>query len=254
MSRIVCITGATSGIGRACAERYAQAGDDLIITGRRAERLQQLKQQLQDQHGVRVHALHLDVRDRASVENAFQGLPVEWQAVDVLINNAGLALGLQPLHEGNPDDWDVMVDTNIKGLLYVTRALAPGMIGRRRGHVVNIGSTAAKDTYPNGNVYCATKRAVEALSEAMRIDFLPYGIKVTAVHPGAVKTEFSIVRFKGDTHRAAQVYQGFQPLTPADVAEVIFYCTSLPPHVCINDLVLTPTAQANAHFIHKQSG
>jgi 3-hydroxy acid dehydrogenase/malonic semialdehyde reductase len=193
----------------------------------------------------------MDVRHREEVEQALQGLPESWQQVDILINNAGLALGFTPLHEGDPADWDTMIDTNIKGLLYATRIIAPGMINRCKGHIVNIGSTAAKDTYPNGNVYCATKRAVEALSEAMRMDFLPYGIKVTAVHPGAVETEFSVVRFKGDMQRAAQVYQGFQPLTAADVADVIFYCTSLPPHVCINDLVLTPTAQANAHFIHK---
>jgi len=251
MSRIVCITGATSGIGQACAARYAEAGDKLIITGRRADRLQQLQAEWQERYGIQVLALPVDMRHREQVERAFQDLPEDWRQVDILINNAGLALGLTPLHEGDPADWDTMIDTNIKGLLYATRVVAPGMISRRKGHIVNIGSTAAKDTYPNGNVYCATKRAVEALSEAMRIDFLPYGIKVTAVHPGAVETEFSVVRFKGDTRRAAQVYQGFQPLTADDVAEVIFYCTSLPPHVCINDLVLTPTAQANAHFIHK---
>ncbi|MCL6523359.1 MAG: SDR family oxidoreductase [Thermoflavifilum sp.] len=251
MSRIACITGATSGIGKACAERYAQAGYDLIITGRRVDRLQQLQTAFQTRYGINVMPLHLDVRHRQEVEQAFQLLPTQWQQVDILINNAGLALGLSPLQDGDPSDWDTMIDTNVKGLLYVTRVISPSMIARRQGHIVNIGSTAAKDTYPNGNVYCATKRAVEALSEAMRIDFLPYGIKVTAIHPGAVETEFSVVRFKGDEQRAAQVYQGFQPLTPADVAEVIFYCTSLPAHVCINDLVLTPTAQANAHLIYK---
>ncbi|MBX5438077.1 MAG: SDR family oxidoreductase [Thermoflavifilum sp.] len=253
MASIVCITGASSGIGEACAYRFAAAGFDLILTGRRIERLQHLQQQLESRHGVRVHALELDVRSREAVEAAFRALPAEWQAIAVLINNAGLALGLQPIQDGNPEDWDVMIDTNIKGLLYVTKAVVPGMIARGKGHIINIGSTAAKDTYPAGNVYCATKRAVEALSEGMRIDLLPYGIKVTAVHPGAVETEFSLVRFKGDAQRARKVYEGFQPLTAGDVAEVIYYCASLPAHVCINDLVITPTAQANAHFIHKLS-
>lgn len=249
--KIALITGATAGFGEACALTFAAAGYHLIITGRRKERLQELQQQLEKTHNIHVKPLAFDVRDRAAVNEALGSLDESWQQVDVLVNNAGLALDLSPVDEGNPDDWDTMLDTNVKGLLYVSKAVIPWMKARKQGQIVNIGSTAAKTVYAKGNVYCASKAAVDALTQGMRIDLLPYNIKVTAVHPGAAETEFSLVRFKGDEARAKDVYKGFTPLSAKDVADVVFYCCSLPPHVCINDLVLTPTAQANAYYIHR---
>jgi 3-hydroxy acid dehydrogenase / malonic semialdehyde reductase len=249
--KIALITGATAGFGEACAERFAKEGYHLVITGRRAERLQEVQQQLEQQYKVRVKTLVFDVRDKAAVETALSSLEEEWRAIDVLVNNAGLALDLSTIDEGNTEDWDTMMDTNVKGLLYVSRTVIPWMRDRQKGHIVNIGSTAAKTVYAKGNVYCASKAAVDALSQGMRIDLLPYNIKVTAVHPGAAETEFSLVRFKGDASRAKDVYKGFTPLSGKDVADVVFYCCSLPPHVCINDLVVTPTAQANAYYIHR---
>ncbi|RPE09844.1 SDR family NAD(P)-dependent oxidoreductase [Chitinophaga lutea] len=249
--KIALITGATAGFGEACAARFAKEGYDLIITGRRAERLAELKQQLQEQYAVQVTTLAFDVRSREACTTALGSLSAEWQAVDVLVNNAGLALDLSTIDEGNPDDWDTMLDTNVKGLLYVSRIVMPWMKARKKGHIVNIGSTAAKTVYAKGNVYCASKAAVDALSQGMRIDLLPYNIKVTAVHPGAAETEFSLVRFKGDADRAKDVYKGFTPLSGEDVADVVYYCCALPAHVCINDLVVTPTAQANAYYIHR---
>ncbi|WP_119078606.1 SDR family NAD(P)-dependent oxidoreductase [Chitinophaga alhagiae] len=249
--KIALITGATAGFGEACAERFAREGYHLIITGRRQERLQQLQQRLQEQYKVKAHTLAFDVRSKAACEAALGSLPAEWQAINVLVNNAGLALDLSPIDEGNTDDWDTMLDTNVKGLLYVSRIVMPWMKARRQGHIINIGSTAAKTVYAKGNVYCASKAAVDALSQGMRIDLLPYNIKVTAVHPGAAETEFSLVRFKGDEGKAKDVYKGFTPLSGQDVADVVYYCCSLPPHVCINDLVITPTAQANAYYIHR---
>ena len=249
--KIALITGATAGFGEACAERFAKEGYHLVITGRRAERLQEVQQQLEQQYKVRVKTLVFDVRDKAAVETALGSLEEEWRAIDVLVNNAGLALDLSTIDEGNTEDWDTMLDTNVKGLLYVSRTVIPWMRDRQKGHIVNIGSTAAKTVYAKGNVYCASKAAVDALSQGMRIDLLPYNIKVTAVHPGAAETEFSLVRFKGDASRAKDVYKGFTPLSGKDVADVVFYCCSLPPHVCINDLVVTPTAQANAYYIHR---
>lgn len=249
--KIALITGATAGFGEACAERFAKEGYRLIITGRRQERLQQLQQRLQQQYNVEVQVLVFDVRSKAACEAALHSLPAAWQAIDVLVNNAGLALDLSPIDEGNTEDWDTMLDTNVKGLLYVSRIVMPWMKARRQGHIVNIGSTAAKTVYAKGNVYCASKAAVDALSQGMRIDLLPYNIKVTAVHPGAAETEFSLVRFKGDAGKAKDVYKGFTPLSGQDVADVVYYCCSLPPHVCINDLVVTPTAQANAYYIHR---
>lgn len=249
--KIALITGATAGFGEACAERFAKEGYHLVITGRRAERLQEVQQQLEQQYKVRVKTLVFDVRDKAAVETALGSLEEEWRAIDVLVNNAGLALDLSTIDEGNTEDWDTMLDTNVKGLLYVSRTVIPWMRLRQKGHIVNIGSTAAKTVYAKGNVYCASKAAVDALSQGMRIDLLPYNIKVTAVHPGAAETEFSLVRFKGDASRAKDVYKGFTPLSGKDVADVVFYCCSLPPHVCINDLVVTPTAQANAYYIHR---
>ncbi|SIO17756.1 SDR family NAD(P)-dependent oxidoreductase [Chitinophaga niabensis] len=249
--KIALITGATAGFGEACAERFAKEGYHLVITGRRAERLQEVQQQLEQQYKVKVKTLVFDVRDKAAVETALGSLEDAWRAIDVLVNNAGLALDLSTIDEGNTEDWDTMLDTNVKGLLYVSRTVIPWMRDRRKGHIVNIGSTAAKTVYAKGNVYCASKAAVDALSQGMRIDLLPYNIKVTAVHPGAAETEFSLVRFKGDASRAKDVYKGFTPLSGKDVADVVFYCCSLPPHVCINDLVVTPTAQANAYYIHR---
>lgn len=249
--KIALITGATAGFGEACAERFAKEGYHLVITGRRAERLQEVQQQLEQQYKVKVKILVFDVRDKVAVATALGSLEEEWRAIDVLVNNAGLALDLSTIDEGNTEDWDTMLDTNVKGLLYVSRTVIPWMRERLKGHIVNIGSTAAKTVYAKGNVYCASKAAVDALSQGMRIDLLPYNIKVTAVHPGAAETEFSLVRFKGDVSRAKDVYKGFTPLSGKDVADVVFYCCSLPPHVCINDLVVTPTAQANAYYIHR---
>lgn len=249
--KIALITGATAGFGEACATRFAKEGYDLLITGRRAERLDALKTQIEKEYGVQVRALAFDVRSREAVESALNSLEDSWKTIDVLVNNAGLALDLSPIDEGNTEDWDTMIDTNVKGLLYVSRAVMPWMKKRKQGQIVNIGSTAAKTVYAKGNVYCASKAAVDAISQGMRIDLLPYNIKVTAVHPGAAETEFSLVRFKGDENRAKDVYKGFTPLSAADVADVVYYCCSLPPHVCINDLVLTPTAQANAYYIQR---
>ncbi|WP_126247666.1 SDR family NAD(P)-dependent oxidoreductase [Chitinophaga rhizosphaerae] len=245
------ITGATAGFGEACAERFAREGYRLIVTGRRQERLAALQQQLEESFGTEVMPLQFDVRSRDAVTAALESLPDNWRQIDVLVNNAGLALDLSTIDEGNVDDWETMIDTNVKGLLYVSRTVIPWMKERKSGHIINIGSTAAKIVYAKGNVYCATKAAVDALSQGMRIDLLPFGIKVTAVHPGAAETEFSLVRFKGDESRAKDVYTGFQPLKAEDVAAVVWYCASLPAHVCINDLVVTATAQANAYYTFK---
>jgi len=251
MNKITLITGATSGIGKACAIRFAQHHHDLILTGRRAERLQQLSAELEKEYGIRSVALAFDIRKRQAVEEAISSLPDEWKNIEILVNNAGLAAGLNTVQEGLIDDWERMIDTNVKGLLYMSRAVLPLMISNKKGHVINIGSIAGKEVYPNGNVYCATKFAVDALSKGMRIDTVKQGIKVTQIAPGAVETEFSNVRFHGDDERAKTVYQGYDPLRPEDVAEVVYYATSLPKHVNINDLVLMPTAQASAVVMHK---
>ncbi|MHB1921637.1 MAG: SDR family NAD(P)-dependent oxidoreductase [Chitinophagaceae bacterium] len=249
--RIILITGASSGIGKACARIFAANGYDLILTARRKEKLIALQQELENKNLVRVLPLELDVRDQEAVKRTIDQLSPSWKCIDILINNAGLALGLSTIDEGNLQDWDTMIDTNVKGLLYMSRAVLPLMKTQGHGHVFNIGSTAAKDVYPKGNIYCATKHAVDALTKAMRIDLLPFNIKVTAIHPGAVETEFSQVRFKGDEQKAAQVYQGFTPLLPQDIAHILFFCATLPAHVCINDLVVTPTRQANSHYLFK---
>ncbi len=246
MQKTILITGATSGIGEAAAVKFAQSSDRLILTGRRKERLDELASHLADTYGTEVLALSFDVRDRAAVDKNLASLPGNWNQIDILINNAGLAVGLAHLDEGEPDDWDRMVDTNVKGLLYVTRAIAPMMVRRGTGHIINIASIAGKEVYENGAVYCATKHAVDALSRGMRLDFVKHGIKVTNIAPGLVETEFSIVRFKGNKERASAVYSGLEPLTGDDIAEVIHYCASLPAHVCINDVVITPVAQANS--------
>ncbi len=251
MAQIALITGATAGIGEACAQVFAQHNYNLIITGRRAERLETLAKELKTQFEIDVLTLTLDVRSKADVESQLSALPKAWKEVDVLINNAGLSQGLDPIHRGDTNDWDTMIDTNIKGLLYVTKVVSNWMVKRQAGHIVNLGSIAAKETYPNGNVYCATKHAVDSLNQAMRIDLLPYNIKVTGIHPGAVETEFSEVRFKGDTERAKKVYQGFEPLVAKDVADTIWFVVSRPAHVNINDLVIMPTAQASVLNIKK---
>ena len=252
MNKIALITGATSGIGRAVADIFAENKYNLIVTGRRSERLQELKAALERQHGTSVLALCFDVRDNDEVVRNIESLPVEWRNIDVLVNNAGLAVGLNHIQDGVLDDWERMIDTNIKGLLYVTRAVSPLMIARNSGHIVNICSIAGKEVYENGNVYCATKHAVDALSKAMRIDMLGHNIKVTNVCPGAVETEFSIVRFKGDTQRAAGTYKGIEPLTGRDIAECIYFAVSLPKHVCINDMMIMPTAQADSRTFNRK--
>lgn len=252
MSKIVLITGATAGIGEACAGLFAAQNYDLILAGRREDRLAQLASDLTGKYGVRVITVRLDVRNKAEVQEKLEGLPDGWKEVDVLVNNAGLSLGLDPIHEGSTDDWDVMVDTNVKGLLYVTKVVSNWMVARKSGHIVNLGSIAGKETYPNGNVYCATKHAVDSLNKAMRIDLLPHHIKVTGIHPGAVETEFSEVRFKGDLDRAKKVYEGFDPLMAADIADAIWYAVSRPAHVNINDMVIMPSAQASSgHLLRK---
>src|SRR2546423_4259159 len=253
MSKIALITGATSGFGKACAEKFATHGYDLIITGRREDRLEILQKQLQQHYNMAALPLAFDVQDRSAVFSAVEHLDEEWKQIDVLINNAGLALGRDYFEEASLDDWETMIDTNLKGLLYVSRAVLPFMIGRKNAQIINIGSTAAKEVYEKGNLYCASKHAVDAVSQSMRVDLLRHGIKVTAIHPGAAETEFSLVRFKGNTELASSVYTGFQPLKAEDIAEVAYYCTTLPAHVCINELVLTSTAQANSFYFHRST-
>jgi len=246
MRKTVLITGATSGIGEAVAVKFAESSDKLIITGRRKERLDELEAHLKSTFGTEVLSLCFDVRERTEVEKYLGELPGDWRQIDILVNNAGLAAGLSHIDQGDIDDWDRMIDTNVKGLLYVTRVVAPIMVSRGTGHIFNIASIAGKEIYENGAVYCASKHAVDALSRGMRIDLLKHGIKVTNIAPGMVETEFSLVRFKGDSDRAAGVYSGLEPLTGEDIAGVIHYCANLPDHVCISDLVITPKAQANA--------
>jgi len=252
MSKIALITGATSGIGEACAHVFAREGYNLVLTGRRLERLEKLANHLNKKYDVEIAIASFDVRDRAQVTENLAGIPAQWKNVDVLINNAGLSQGLDPIQNGNIDDWETMIDTNVKGLLYVSRIVSNWMIENGKGHIINLGSIAGKEVYLNGNVYCATKHAVDALNKGMRIDLLPHGIKVTAIHPGAVETEFSEVRFKGDKERAKKVYDGFEPLVAADIAETIWFVASRPPHVNINDLVIMPTAQATAGNIFRK--
>ncbi|HEV3324866.1 MAG TPA: SDR family NAD(P)-dependent oxidoreductase [Puia sp.] len=273
MNRTIFITGATSGFGEACARKFAAAGDHLILTGRRKDRLDALKNELEGRipaaaptatattpmaatpaaaaPAIRVHSLVFDVQDRTAVDAAVASLPEAWRKVDILINNAGLALGRDFFDEASMEDWETMIDTNVKGLLYVSKAVLPLMIPTGNGHVINLGSVAGKEVYEKGNVYCGSKFAVDAISKSMRIDLLRHGIKVTAIHPGAAETEFSKVRFKGDESQAKKIYDGYTPLHAEDVADAIFYCASLPPHVCINDLVITCKAQADAIYFYK---
>ncbi|WP_294141366.1 SDR family NAD(P)-dependent oxidoreductase [uncultured Sanguibacteroides sp.] len=251
MNKIALITGATSGIGKATAIKLAEADFDLIITGRRGDRLHTLENELQKK-GVQVIALHFDVRNQAEVKQAISSLPEAWKNIDVLVNNAGLAVGTSPIQDGLVEDWERMIDTNVKGLLYVTREVAPLMIKNQKGHIVNLASIAGKEVYPGGNVYCATKHAVDALSRAMRTDMLKYNIKVTNIAPGMVETEFSIVRYKGDEKAAQNVYNGMTPLTGEDIAETIVFAVTRPAHVCLNDILIMPTAQANSRDVNRK--
>lgn len=252
MNKITLITGATSGIGRSCATIFAKNKHDLIIAGRRKNRLDIISEELKSKYNIKVLTLSFDIRNNEEVKNAISSLLSEWKNIEILINNAGLAVGLSTLQDGDIDDWERMIDTNVKGLLYMSRAVLPLLADRNSGHVINIGSIAGKEVYPNGNVYCATKHAVDALTKAMRIDLVKHGIKVTQVAPGAIETEFSIVRFKGDEAKANSIYQGYKPLLPDDVANVVYYTTTLPAHVNINDLVIMPTAQASATVFNKK--
>ncbi|WP_299704035.1 SDR family NAD(P)-dependent oxidoreductase [uncultured Pontibacter sp.] len=249
MARIALVTGATSGIGRATAMALANLGFHIIATGRRTDRLRELQQEITE---VPVLTLQFDVRDRATVNEAISSLPDEWKNVEVLVNNAGNAHGLAPVQHGDVDDWDAMLDINVKGLLYVTHAVLPLMMARKKGYIINIGSIAGKEVYANGNVYCASKFAVDAISKGMRIDLIQEGIRVSEVNPGLVETEFSEVRFKGDKERAAGVYQGYQPLRAEDIAELIAFMVTRPAHVNLAEVLILPTAQASATVLHKQ--
>jgi 3-hydroxy acid dehydrogenase/malonic semialdehyde reductase len=251
MTKTILVTGATSGFGKAIAEKFAAAKWNCIITGRRKEKLEEVAAALVAEHDVKVLPLVFDVQDRVAVFNAIENISTEWQNIDVLVNNAGLALGRDSFDTANIDDWETMMQTNVNGLLYVTKAVLPYMIAKHNGHIINMGSVAAKEIYQFGNGYCGSKAAVDALSHSMRIDLLAHKIKVTAIHPGAAETEFAMVRFKGDVTKAKQTYAGFTPLTAQDIADTIFYCANLPEHVCINDLTITCTAQADAIYIHK---
>jgi len=251
MNKIILVTGATSGFGKAIAEKFASQKWNCIITGRRAEKLHSFADELRNKYQARVLSLVFDVQNKDEVFQHLRNLPKEWQEIDVLVNNAGLALGRDSFEDGNMEDWDTMIDTNVKGLLYVTKAVLPFMTDRKQGHIINIGSIAGKEIYEKGNVYCASKYAVDAISKSLRIDLLPYKIKVTAIQPGAAETEFAIVRFKGDEDKASQTYTGFTPLFAEDIADIAWYCAGLPPHVCINDLVVTCTAQANTVYFYK---
>jgi 3-hydroxy acid dehydrogenase / malonic semialdehyde reductase len=248
----ILITGATSGIGAACARAFAAAGARLILVARRAERLRTLAEELGERHGTECHTLTLDVREVGVVTHMLTELPAEWSGVEVLVNNAGLARGLEPLPEGDVRDWEEMIDTNVRGVLAVTRAVVPGMVERGRGHVVNIGSTAGHEVYPGGVVYCATKHALGAITRGLRMDLLGTGVRVSAVDPGMVETEFSVVRFHGDQERADRVYAGLTPLSPDDVADAVLWVTTRPPHVNIDEIIVKPTDQASSTQVHRR--
>jgi len=250
--KLIFITGASSGIGRAAARAFAAEGARLLLCARRMERLNALEQEIKKSDtSIKVHSFQLDVRDRDAVGKTIDALPPEWREIDILLNNAGLSRGLDKLPEGSPEDWDEMIDTNVKGLLYITRAVVPGMMARRRGHIINIGSIAGHEVYPKGNVYCASKFAVDALTKGLRLDLVDTPLRVTAIDPGLVETEFSEVRFHGDTERAKTVYKGLEPLHPEDIAETIVWCASRPAHVQIADVVIFPTNQASATVVHR---
>jgi 3-hydroxy acid dehydrogenase/malonic semialdehyde reductase len=250
MSKIILITGASSGFGKATATKFAAGGWNLILTARRKEKLDELAKALEANYGIKTLCLIFDVQDKKAVFENLQNLPTEWQAINILVNNAGLALGRDSFENANLEDWETMIDTNVKGLLYASKAVLPMLI-KEKGHIINIGSTAGKEVYKDGNVYCASKHAVDAISKAQRIDLLPYQIKVTAIHPGAADTEFSVVRFKGDAEKANAVYNGYTPLMAEDIADTVWYVANTPAHVCINDLVITCVAQANSMYLQK---
>src|SRR5664280_2903852 len=253
MNKTIMITGATTGFGKATALKFAENGFNIIITGRRKELLDELEKELQTVGNIKTLSLNFDVRKKDEVESVIGNLPEEWKKIDILVNNAGLAVGLSHIQDGDTDDWDRMIDTNVKGLLYVTRAVAPLMVARNKGHIFNIGSIAGIETYENGNVYCASKFAVGALSKSMRIDMLKNNIRVTLIAPGMADTEFSLVRFKGDEQKAKSVYKGIDALTAENIADAIYYCATLPAHVCINELEITPTQQASVnHNVRKE--
>jgi 3-hydroxy acid dehydrogenase/malonic semialdehyde reductase len=254
MSKIALITGATSGIGEATAHLFAQQGYQLILLARRADRLEKIAHHLEDKYAIATQQIIADVRNNEELINKLENLSQDWKKVDVLVNNAGLSQGLDSIDKGKTSDWDTMIDTNVKGLLYITKIVSNWMISQKSGHIVNIGSIAAKEVYPNGNVYCASKHAVDALNKGMRIDLLPHGIKVSAVHPGMVETEFSIVRFKGDEERAKKVYEGLEPLIADDIADAIWYMVSRPNHVNINEMVIMPSSQATATLVNRTPG
>ncbi len=250
MSKIILVTGASAGFGKAIATKFAAGGWNIILTARRKEKLDELAKSLETSYSVKTLCLAFDIQDKNAVFANLQNLPTEWQSINVLVNNAGLALGRDSFEQANLEDWETMIDTNVKGLLYATKAVLPYII-KEKGHIINIGSTAAKEVYKDGNIYCATKHAVDAISKAQRIDLLQYQVKVTAIHPGAVETDFSLVRFKGDIEKAKAVYAGYTPLKPEDIADTIWFVANTPAHVCINDLVLTCVAQGNSTLIHK---
>ena len=250
MSKIILVTGASSGFGKAIATKFAAGGWNVILTARRKEKLDELAKALEAKYGIKTLSLIFDVQDKKAVFDNLQNLPTEWQAINLLVNNAGLALGRDSFENANLEDWETMIDTNVKGLLYASKAVLPMLI-KEKGHIINIGSTAGKEVYKDGNVYCASKHAVDAISKAQRIDLLQYQIKVTAIHPGAADTEFSVVRFKGDAEKANAVYTGYTPLMAEDIADTVWYVANTPAHVCINDLVITCTAQANSMYLHK---
>lgn len=250
MSKIILITGASAGFGKAIATKFAAGGWNLILTARRKEKLDELAQSLEASYGIKTLCLAFDIQDKKAVFAHLQNLPTEWQAINILINNAGLALGRDSFEQANIEDWETMIDTNVKGLLYASKAVLPHLI-KEKGHIINIGSTAGKEVYKDGNIYCATKHAVDAISKAQRIDLLQYQVKVTAIHPGAVETDFSLVRFKGDAEKAKAVYAGYTPLKAEDIADTIWFVANTPAHVCINDLVLTCVAQANSMYLQK---
>jgi len=252
MNKVVLITGATSGIGLACARKFSENGDRLILTGRNESRLAEIRQELTEK-GSEVLTLTFDVRDREKAATALESLPAAWQEIDVLVNNAGLALGLEPEYEGNPDDWETMIDTNIKGLLTMTRLIVPGMVQRNHGHIINVGSVAGDAAYAGGNVYCATKSAVKALSDGLRIDVANTAIRVTNLKPGLVETNFSNIRFHGDNDRAANVYKGIKPLTGDDIADVAVYAANAPEHVQIAEVLILATHQASGSVIYRSS-
>jgi len=249
----VLVTGASSGIGRSCAAKFAEAGAKLLITARRRDRIDVLAGELKGKYHTDCLTMELDIRDRKTVEKAFANLPKEWETIDILVNNAGLSRGLDKLHEGKIDDWEEMIDTNIKGLLYVSRAVIPGMVARKRGTIINIGSIAGHEVYPRGNVYAATKHAVDALTKGMRLDLVDTPVRVCTVDPGLVETEFSVVRFRGDKEKAKAVYQNLEPLSPEDIADAVVFCATRPQHVQIAEMIVLPTAQASTTLVHRRN-